>query len=96
MNDADWFGLENLATVSNMEYEVTTDKVYEQIHPVENPELIASKQKEFEAELEKIPAADKQNLVKAQEKCPKLLSDCFKLMFLRCEVFNADVSVNST
>jgi hypothetical protein len=66
--------------------------VYGQVHPIETEDLIARKQKEFEDELEKIPESEKQNMLKAQEKCPDLLTDDFKLKFLRCEVFNSDVS----
>jgi hypothetical protein len=73
--------------------------VYGQLHPKETPELIAQKLIEMEMEIEKLQlAADtngKQNclqLQQAQERCPELLTDGFKLMFLRCEVFNANVS----
>ena len=64
--------------------------MYGQLHPVETLELIARKRQEFEAEIAKLP--DKKNLEEAQKKCPHLLTDDFKLIFLRCEVFNADVS----
>lgn len=67
--------------------------VYGQVHPIETTELIQSKHKEFEAELNKLPKDKIVNLIKAKEKCPHLLTDDFKLMFLRCEVFNADVRV---
>jgi hypothetical protein len=66
--------------------------IYGQVHPNETPELIARKQNEFETELDKLAAGSKKNLERAQERCPELLTDDFKLMFLRCEVFNADVS----
>jgi hypothetical protein len=65
--------------------------VYGQLYPKENPELIAQKLIEMELEIEKLQlAADtngKQNclqLQQAQERCPELLTDGFKLMFLRC------------
>jgi hypothetical protein len=66
--------------------------IYGQVHPNETPELIAQKQKEFETEIEKLAADTKKNLLQAQEQCPELLTNDFKLLFLRCEVFNADVS----
>lgn len=66
--------------------------IYGQVHPIETPELIAQKQAEFETELEKLATDSKKTLLQAQERCPELLTHDFKLMFLRCEVFNADVS----
>jgi hypothetical protein len=72
-----------------------------QLHPNETPELIAQKLIEMESEIEKlqrIEAANpntKQNclqLKQAQQRCPELATADFKLMFLRCEVFNANVS----
>jgi hypothetical protein len=66
--------------------------IYGQVHPNETPELIAQKQTEFDTEIEKLASDAKENLLQAQERCPELLTHDFKLMFLRCEVFNADVS----
>jgi hypothetical protein len=66
--------------------------IYGQVHPVETPELIAQKQLEFETEIEKLAADTKHNLLQAQKQCPELLTHDFKLMFLRCEVFNADLA----
>lgn len=44
-------------------------------------------------ELDKLPTNDKKGLFEAYDKCPELSkSDEHKLMFLRCEQFNADVS----
>lgn len=64
---------------------------YGQRHPIETLELLELKQKEFQVELDKIPDKVKRNVILAQEKCPELLTEKFKLMFLRAEVFNADV-----
>jgi hypothetical protein len=67
--------------------------IYGQLHPVETPELIARKRNEFEEEIQKLPDAKKKSLLEAQKKCPHLVNDDdFKLMFLRSEVFNADLA----
>lgn len=65
---------------------------YGQLHPEETEEMITRKMKAFEEEVEKLPANAKKSIVQAQEKCPDQLTKEFKLMFLRSEVFNADVS----
>jgi hypothetical protein len=71
-----------------------TPDVYGQLHPVETPELISSKQKEFQFELDKLLNStcqdDKALLEEAQSKCEEATKPEFILMFLRCEVFNAD------
>jgi len=68
---------------------------YMQEHPIESDTLITSKIEEFDTELAKIPDDDvkKAAYLQALEKCPDLVSSQKeKLKFLRCEVFNADVS----
>jgi hypothetical protein len=72
--------------------EMTEEDIYGQRHPTETPELIAAKLTELQAEIEKLPTEDTQGWTQAKSKCPNLVDDDFKLMFLRCEVFNADVS----
>lgn len=72
-----------------------TPDQYGQLHPVETEELLARKQVEFHEEIQKLPSKDRQGLIQAEEKCPELLTDKFKLMFLRAEVFNADVSTKT-
>jgi hypothetical protein len=69
--------------------------VYGQLHPVETVDLIERKRTEFEQELEKLSTNVKTSLSQAEEKCPGLVTEDFKLKFLRCEVFNADVSRNN-
>ena len=75
-----------------MKVEFTPADVYGQKHPIESPELIQAKLKELDLELEKLPQDEKELWEEAKEKCPDLTDDDDKLMFLRCEVFNADVS----
>ena len=71
-----------------------TPDVYGQVHPEETEEMITQKMITFDEEVEKLPAASKKSILQAQEKCPDLLTKDFKLMFLRSEVFNADVSLS--
>ena len=68
--------------------------LYGQYHPSESPDLISAKLEEFEREIKKLPEEKKVWLLEAEEKCPDLVTDKFKLIFLRSEVFNADVSVS--
>jgi len=66
--------------------------IYGQVHPTETPELVAEKLAALDVELDKIPAEKKPQYQLALEKCPQLVDQDVKLQFLRCEVFNADVS----
>jgi hypothetical protein len=70
---------------------VTPDK-FGQLHPIENPELVAQQLEAFNDHVKALPESHKQALLQAQTKCPHLLTDNFHLMFLRSEVFNAEVS----
>jgi hypothetical protein len=78
-------------TMSSEATEGQTPDIYGQLHPVETPELIARKRNEFDQEIQKIPDANKKNLVQAQQTCPQLVID-LQLLFLRSEVFNADLA----
>lgn len=69
-----------------------TPDVYGQVHPEETDEMITEKLQAFEAELEKLPEDSKKSMLEAQEKCPDQTTKEFKLMFLRSEVFNADLA----
>jgi hypothetical protein len=63
-----------------------------QSHPTETPELIELRLKELDEELEKETIDSKAAFEQAKVKCPDQLTPKFKLVFLRCEVFNVDVS----
>ncbi len=66
--------------------------VYGQVHPLETKELLATKLQELEDELHQLPMEEKSEWMEALAKCPELVAEDFKLKFLRCEVFNSDVS----
>lgn len=66
--------------------------IYNQVHPEETPDLIAKSQAALHDEISKLSADKKAGWLQAKEKCPDLVDDDHTLMFLRCEVFNADVS----
>ena len=67
--------------------------LYGQIHTVENDELIQKSLHSFDALLAVVPDKKKHSVLQAQVKCPEILTDSFKLMFLRCECYNAEVSL---
>jgi hypothetical protein len=66
--------------------------VYGQLHPVETPELMQSKLEEFQHQFDQLPIEERQWAQQATETNPNLTTPDFKLMFLRCEVFNADLA----
>jgi len=66
--------------------------VYGQVHPIETPELIQEKLLALHKELAQLPEEKTKAWKQAQEQCPQLVDQDFELQFLRCEVFNADVS----
>lgn len=66
--------------------------IYNQAHPEETPELITKGQAALHDEISKLSPDKKKGWLQAKEKCPDLVDDAHTLMFLRCEVFNADVS----
>lgn len=77
----------------NDEIPMTKEDIYGQRHPIENPDLVEEKIFELDGELALLLPEQKQGWIQAQEKCdPSLIGDDFKLLFLRCEVFNCEVS----
>ena len=66
--------------------------VYNQTHPIETAELIATGFSNLEEELSKISISEKRAYMRALNENPDIVNDAHKLMFLRCEVFNAHVS----
>jgi hypothetical protein len=73
-------------------YQTMEFDFYGQSHPNETPELIKTKLKELNDELDKDSIDSKAAFEQAKLKCPDQLTPEFKLVFLRCEVFNVDVS----
>lgn len=66
--------------------------VYGQIHPTETEALMQKSLHDFHAVLEHVPNKKKHNALQAIMKCPEMITDSFKLMFLRCECYNTEVS----
>jgi len=62
--------------------------------PEETPALIEEKISEFDKTLAKIDPKKKIGCTLAQEKCPGLCEEDFKLVFLRCEVFQVKLAVD--
>lgn len=66
--------------------------IYGQKHPIETDQKIQNKLRHFDDFLQsRIPDDKKKSVLDAQRKCPELLTDSLKLMFLRCECFNVEV-----
>lgn len=69
--------------------------VYGQKHPIETNELLHNALRDFDdALLNHVPDKKKESVLDAQRKCPELITDSFKLMFLRCECFKVEVRCN--
>lgn len=66
--------------------------VYGQVHPEETDDLISKCLRDFDDAVNIIPDKKKRCVMEAEKQCPDLLTSSFKLMFLRCEVFQVDVS----
>lgn len=78
--------------VSTCPVDLTIDEMYDQKIPIEAPVLISSKLEELDRKLLCISNEEKKEWMMALEKCPDLCDDNFRLMFLRCEVFNCTLA----
>ena len=86
---------ENEAESTSYSFQYTEhDDLYGQVIPQETPEFISTKLIELETELQKYPNnEDKTAWNRALDTCPDLVcNDTFKLMFLRCEIFNTELA----
>jgi hypothetical protein len=74
-----------------LQVELTDPDVYGQRHPLENETVIEYKLHEFGDEIKKLCPSQSVNLLTAERLCPELVMPSFKLIFLRCECFDAEV-----
>jgi len=74
-------------------YQAEGPDIYGQMHPIETPELLKSRLRDFDRAVEKQATQAKASLLKAQRRCPELLTNEFKLMFLRAECLTVDLAV---
>jgi hypothetical protein len=86
-----------ISTSSGSPISITDDlakkfNTFEQSHsghfPRETDESLSEKLRLFENEVDDIPVEKKSALHQAEEQCPELLDDAFKLAFLRTEVLD--------
>ena len=69
--------------------------IYGQESPIEEtPEVLATSHAALENELDKLPDEKKAGWLHAKEMCPELVNEEHRLMFLRCELFHAEVSLS--
>ena len=72
-----------------------SNNIYKQTPtPNETPALIKTKLAEFESALDKIDLEKKRGCIMAKERCPGECNETFRLVFLRCEVFNVKRAVD--
>ena len=65
-------------------------------HVKETPELLEEGLRQMSVELSLIPQEEKTHYLHALELCPDYVNErAFRLMFLRCEEFNAKVNLSS-
>jgi len=73
---------------------IDANNIYKQSPtPKETDTLINESLARFNSILDTIDVDEKHGYLMAKEKCPNLCDDTFKLIFLRCEVFNVEKSV---
>jgi CRAL/TRIO domain len=73
------------SSIADMEY--YEPDVYGQIHPIESPELILVSLRRLEEELQKLPRDMTIYAYEAEWKCPTLVPNDFKIVFLRTDQF---------
>lgn len=71
--------------------QLTEADLYGQRHPIESKTLIAFKLHQFEEQVKQLCPSKKEHLLAAETRCSDLVTARFKLMFLRCECFHAEV-----
>lgn len=60
--------------------------------PNETPDFLAASQSSLAEEIDKLPHDKKAGWIRAVKRCPDLVGDDHRLMFLRCEVFDAKLA----
>ena len=60
--------------------------------PEETPDFLSKSHAKLLKELDKLDEETKNGWLQAKVKCPNLVGEEHRLMFLRCEVFNEEVS----
>ena len=92
-SDEDSLSLSHFSSSFDVENDVvprTDPDIYGQRHPIETPAVLERKLEQFEVQVEKCLLLGKHDALQmAQRRCPELLTDAFKLQFLRCECFDA-------
>ena len=74
------------------EFSSSSVDVYGQKHPTETEELLHNALRDFDDTLQNhVPKNKKKSVLDAQRKCPELITNSFKMMFLRCECYKVDV-----
>jgi hypothetical protein len=75
-----------------MKIEMSEPDGHGQTHPIETPSLIICTLKMFDYEVAALPTESTLYVRQAQARCPELLTRDFKLLFLRCDLFDPKVA----